>query len=252
MTNKQIIIDGLLINYYSVFPEKKSESKVLVFLHGWGVDSTLWFKIAPSLLKKNYSLYFLDLPGFGMSQTPYTDYGLAEYKKIVCEFIKKLGLKNINLIGHSFGGSIAIKTALDNPSFLKKIILVNAAGVRSSSLEKNIKVFFARILKPLFAPSFMQPIRARFYRMIGSEYLDIPLMSKIFAKIVAEDLTLDLPKIAIPTLIITGSDDKDTPESQAKEMNRKIKGSKLVVLPAGHFSFLDAPEEFIKELIENI
>ena len=77
---------------------KKKSFKTLVFLHGWGVDSKLWFKVLPELIKKNYSLYFLDLPGFGQSQIPNTTYDVDDYKKIVYGFVKKLGLKNINLI----------------------------------------------------------------------------------------------------------------------------------------------------------
>ena len=83
ISHKQIIINDLLINYYSVLPEKKTSVKTLLFLHGWEVDSKLWFKIIPKLIEKNYSLYFLDLPGFGQSQIPDTTYGLDDYKKIV-------------------------------------------------------------------------------------------------------------------------------------------------------------------------
>ncbi|EKE13949.1 MAG: hypothetical protein ACD_12C00733G0001, partial [uncultured bacterium] len=72
MNNNQIIINNLLINYFFILPRKKSTNKTLIFLHGWGVDSKLWFKIAPELINKNYSLYFLDLPGFGQSQVPNT------------------------------------------------------------------------------------------------------------------------------------------------------------------------------------
>jgi pimeloyl-ACP methyl ester carboxylesterase len=252
VTNNQVIINNLLINYYSVLPRKKSSNKTLVFLHGWGTDSQLWFKIVPELINKNYSLYLLDLPGFGQSQIPNTTYSINDYKKIVYEFVKKMGLKNINLIGHSFGGSVAIKLASENPSFLNKLILVNAAGIRNSSIQKNFKTALAKIISPLFSPSFMQPIRTKFYQLIGSEYLNIPSMSKIFVLIVSENLMPLLSKINIPTLIVSGDKDKVTPVAYAREMNKKIKKSKLVVLSTGHFSFLDAPKEFVKILTEYI
>jgi len=249
--NKQIIVNNLLINYYSVLSDKKSV-KTLVFLHGWGVDSKLWFKIASELINKNYSLYFLDLPGFGQSQIPNSNYDIDDYKKIVYEFVKKLGLKNINLIGHSFGGSISIKIASENPIFLEKLILVNASGIRYSSTPKKIKTLLAKIVSPLFSPSFMQPFRFKFYQMIGSEYLNIPAMSRIFKKVVSQNLLPILLEINKPTLIISGDKDKITPVALAKKMNEKIKNSKLIILSAGHFSFLDQPEEFIKALINFI
>ena len=161
MTNKQIIINDLLVNYYSVIPDNKSNNKVLVFLHGWGVDSQLWFKIVPELINKNYALYFLDIPGFGQSQMPNTTYDVDDYKKIVYEFVKKLGLKKINLIGHSFGGRITIKMAAENPEFLEKIILVDTAGIVTASKIKKISALIPKIIIPIFKHVFMQPLRKK-------------------------------------------------------------------------------------------
>ena len=248
MINNQIIINDLLINYYSVLPEKKNSGKTIIFLHGWGVDSKLWLGLIPKLSDRNYTLYFLDLPGFGLSQIPGTTYTIDDYKSIVYEFIQKHGLKKVVIVGHSFGGSIGIKIASKNPSFLDKLILINAAGIRDSSKKKSLKSIFAKAISPVFSPVFMQPLRIKFYQLIGSEYLNIPAMSKIFSKVVSEDLSPLLSMIKIPTLIISGDKDKTTPVDHAKFMHDKIKGSKLVVLSAGHFSFIDQPEDFVREL----
>lgn len=247
ISSKQIVINDLLINYYAFLSDKKI-SKTLVFLHGWGVDSKLWFKIAPSLIEKNFSLYFIDLPGFGQSQNPSESFDIDQYKNVVLKFIESLELKNVAIIGHSFGGSIAIKVAIDNPHYLEKLVLVNAAGARHSSISKSFKTILAKIIRPLFFPPFMQPIRAKFYQLIGSEYLNIPSMSKVFSQVVSENLMPFLSEINIPTLIISGDNDKVTPVSHAKEMNKKIKNSKLVILSGGHFSFLDQPDEFVNVL----
>lgn len=249
--NKQVIINDLLINYYSL-PNRKP-SKTLVFLHGWGVNSKLWFKILPELINQNYSLYFLDLPGFGQSQMPEVTYDVGDYKKIVSGFIEKLGLKKINLVGHSFGGRVAIKMAAENPEFLEKIILVSAAGIVHNSRKKKIFVTISKFIKPIFKPDFMQPLRKKFYLLIGSEYLENIKLSKIFTKVVMEDLTHLFSKIKIQTLIIWGGGDKVTPLNDGQLMNKFITKSKLVVFEkAGHFSFLDQPEEFNKELIKFI
>lgn len=252
IVSKQIIINNLLLNYFFVLQGKKPGNKNLVFLHGWGVDSQLWFKIIPKLAKQNYSLYFLDLPGFGLSQIPDITFGINDYKNIVCEFVKKLGLKKIILIGHSFGGSIAIKAASENPSFLDRLILVNAAGIRDRSKRKGLKSILSKAASPLFFPSFMQPLRIKLYQFIGSEYLNIPAMSKTFSKVVSEDLSPILTNIKKPTLIISGNKDRITPVSHAKFMGEKINGSKLEILSAGHFSFIDQPEDFVRELIKFI
>lgn len=256
ISDKQIIINNLLINYYFSLPGKKFANKTLVFLHGWGVDSQLWFKIAPVLINKNYSLYFLDLPGFGQSQVPNTTYGVDDYKKIVYEFVKKLELKNINLIGHSFGGRITIKMAAENPNFLQKVVLVDSAGIYHHSQVKTLKLLIASIIRPLFQFSFMQLFRRKIYQITDSEeYLAIPALSKTFSHIVSEDLTSYLFQIKLPTLIIWG--DKDHNEAStindAQLMKKSIKNSKLEILKeAGHFSFLDQPKEFVKALTDFI
>ena len=98
----------------------------------------------------------------------------------------------------------------------------------------------------------MQPIRIKFYQLLGSEYLENLSMSKVFSLIVSENLMPSLSGINIPTLIVSGSNDKVTPVSHAEDMNKKINGSKLVILKARHFSFLDQSDEFVKELTKFI
>lgn len=255
ISNQKIIINELLINYYFFLPKKKT-TKTLVFLHGWGVNSTLWFKIAPVLIDKNYSLYFLDLPGFGQSQTPQKDFYLDDYVNVVENFVKKLGLKNIVLIGHSFGGRITIKLAAENPDFLQKVVLVDSAGIYHHSQVKTLKLLIASIIKPIFQFSFMQTFRRKIYQITGNEeYLAIPALSKIFSHVVNEDLTSYLSKIKLPTLIIWGEKDNNEASTinDAQQMKKSIKNSKLEILKdAGHFSFLDQPEEFVKALTEYI
>lgn len=253
ISNKQIVINNLLINYYYHSSSKEIPQKTLVFLHGWGVDSQLWFKIVPELISKNYSMYFLDLPGFGQSQIPSKAYDVNDYKEIIYEFVKKLGLKNINLIGHSFGGRITIKLASENPEFLEKIILVDTAGIVTGSKIKKITALIAKTISPIFRPSFMQPLRKKLYILFGSEYLENEKLSEIFSKVVSENLTRLLTRIKKPSLIVWGRRDKVTPLYYGELMNKLILKSKLVVLEnAGHFSFLDQPGEFVKVLTKFI
>ena len=99
----------------------------------------------------------------------------------------------------------------------------------------------------------MQPLRRKLYFLIGSEYLENEKLSKIFSKVVSENLTRLLTRIKKPALIIWGKNDQITPLYYGQLMNKLIPKSKLVVFEkAGHFSFLDQPEEFNKELIKFI
>ncbi len=249
--NKNIIVDNLLLNYY--FYNPKGAEKTLLFLHGWGVDSKSWFNLVDRLILKKYSLYMLDLPGFGNSQNPGKNFNLDDYSRIVTGFVNKLGLKSVNPIGHSFGGRITIKLAAAKEAYLDKIVLVDAAGINAPSPMKKIAHLVAKTVKPLFMPDFMQPLRKKLYVLLGSEYLDNHELSDIFSKVVSENLTPLLPRIKNKSLIVWGGRDNTTPLYYARLMKKLISDSRLVVFEnAGHFPFLDEPGKFIEALSEFI
>ena len=162
-------------------------------------------------------------------------------------------MNNVNLIGHSFGGRIAIKLTAGGAKFIDKIILVDAAGINSPNSIKKIALLLAKMIKPFFTPDFMQSLRKKLYFLIGSEYLDHFALSKIFSRVVSENLTPLLPKIKNQTLIVWGSRDTTTPIYYAELMKKLIKRSKLVIFEgAGHFPFIDDPGRFASEFIKFI
>jgi pimeloyl-ACP methyl ester carboxylesterase len=79
--------------------------------------------------------------------------------------------------------------------------------------------------------------------------LAIPELKNTFINIINEDLLKLVPKIGIPTLIIWGEDDQEVPLAFGQKMHFQIPNSIFYILKeAGHFSFLDKPEEFVGEL----
>lgn len=240
----QLNIDGSLVSYYR-FGEGKTN---LVFLHGWRSNGLVWKDIVDKIDLKKYTIYLLDLPGFGDSPNPKKTFTILDYSNTVSKFIQKLGLKNVIIIGHSFGGRITIKLSALHPELVKKIILIDSAGVRLT--DSNRYKVVAKVAKPLFKPRFMQGLRKKIYQTIGAEdYVETPGLKETFVNIISEDLTRFMPKIVQPTLIIWGEEDTETPLEYAKIINKEIKGSRLEVLDnAGHFSFLDQPQKFFETL----
>ncbi len=240
---KQITIGDLLINYHTNGLEG---SKTLVFLHGWRSEGAVWLPIVKNLQETN-SIYCLDLPGFGKSQHPEEAWGVGDYADVVSAFIMKLELKNAILIGHSFGGRVAIKLASRRPEFLEGVVLVDSAGFVDKTLSKQLKRIIARPLHILFKYKEVKAIRDSIYRWMGAEdYIATPKLTKTYLKIINEDLSHDMTRINVPVEIIWGDCDKATPLSLSHRMNKLIFSSKLVILKdAGHFSFLDKPQEFL-------
>jgi len=244
--NEQIVIKDLLISYNI----QGDGEKTLLFLHGWGSNKEIWQGCIRELENERISLYAIDLPGFGASQIPLKPMTVGDYAEIVAEFIKKLELKNVILIGHSFGGRIGIKLVSMRPELIEKLVLVDSAGFAMDANKKNLANAAAKIVKPIFKPKFMQGLRKKIYKQIGSDYAETSgTMTATYVKTIEEDLTEDLKKITVPTLIIFGEDDTVTPVSYGEKMHSLVPNSKFKILKqAGHFSFLDKPEEFVEVL----
>lgn len=248
--SKQISLEGQLVNY---LVRPGADSKTAVFLHGWRSSSEAWKEVMTKL-DKDIAAYAPDLPGFGKSEMPARTFDVADYAAVVAEFIAKLGLTNVTLVGHSFGGRIAIKLAATDPKLVVKIALVDAAGIREKSATRETMGIFARIARPLFRLPGLSWLRPKIYQAIGAEdYVATPELKETFIKVVNEDLSPLFPKIACPTLVVWGEKDYETPLQHGILMTKRIPNAKLVTIHgAGHFSFVDAPDEFLKYFQEFI
>jgi pimeloyl-ACP methyl ester carboxylesterase len=175
---------------------------------------------------------------------------VEDYAGVVSGFVEKLSMESAIVIGHSFGGRIGIVLSVKRPDVVQKLVLVDAAGIRAPSVLRDASAAIAKVLKPVFSPRFMQPVRRALYRMLGAEdYLATPVLTETFKRVVEEDLSPLFPRITQETLLFWGERDTDTPLSFAETMKKEIPHATLVVVPgAGHFSFLDAPEEFFTAL----
>lgn len=251
MQEKQIVINSLLLTYYY---QKASTQKrgVVLFLHGWGSNSTLWFQSTERLQNEGFDLYYLDLPGFGKSQNPKEAFSMQDYSYVVLEFMEKLDLRNVHLVGHSFGGKTAIKLGAANPELLHTITLVDASGIPHHSAITDAKIMVAKMIKPAFSLSFMHPLKKKLVNKFGAEdYTANPALKQTFINVVEEDMRPALKSIQKPTLIVWGKNDENsyTPVSDANLMHHEVKNSELVVIDhAGHYPFLDQPGAFEKAL----
>ena len=249
---KQVIINNVLINYYV---DEKNSTASIIFLHGWRSNSAVWQPLINKIKDLRFKIYEIDLPGFGMSETPKKPFTLDDYANVIKSFIDlrfKIQDSRIIVVGHSFGARVATKLAATHPKLIQKLVLVDAGGARPKG--RKVKQFLAKLARPFFTPSFMQPLRKKIYQKMGAEdYIATPELKQTFLNVINEDLAPLFPKIAAPTLIVWGENDTETPISYAHMMHTAIPHSQLAILPnAGHFSFLDQPEKFINALTKFI
>jgi len=249
---KDIVVDGQLLHYYhaeSVVPKKSA----VVFLHGWGSNSTLWFSSVIKLAEQGYELYFLDLPGFGKSQGPKAAYHLQNYADSVAQFIKKLEILNPVIVGHSFGGKTAVRIASKKIVPIAGLVLVDSSGLPHTSLSSQTKIKIANTVKPLMELPFMRGIKLSLLRLSGSDdYVANLGLRETFINIIREHIEFELPQIEAKTLILWGGNDDNsyTPLSDVMVFNRLIPHAEThIIQSAGHYCFLDQPQEFYETLL---
>ena len=230
----------------SVFYEDRGQGDPVIFLHGWGCDHAEFARFWP-VLEGSRRILSLDLPGFGASEEPAQIWGIDEYTRCLEAFCDHLGLSSPALVGHSFGGRMAIVFASRRPA--ERLVLADSAGIKPRrSLSYYIKVgsykavkFF--LLKVLRSPSLFERYRggagSADYRNASTR------MKAVLSRVVNEDLSALLPKIQAPTLLFWGTADTATPLSDALKMQRLIPDAGLVKVEGGsHYSFLEAPALF--------
>ena len=142
----EVKINNIKINYI----KEGNGTKNILLLHGWGANCTL-FKNIIKFLSRKYTVYAIDLPGFGLSDLLEKSWNVDDYVEIVIEFIKLMKIKELSILGHSFGGRIIIKlNSKDNLPFkLEKNILVDSAGIKPKT-KTTIKSITYKILKKIF------------------------------------------------------------------------------------------------------
>ncbi|MBU1070935.1 alpha/beta hydrolase [Patescibacteria group bacterium] len=238
----QKIVNGTLTQYQIL---NLNKPKTLLILHGWSQSGSDWQTIA-NLLPKTHQIILLDLPGFGGTEHLPNNPSIPEYTQFVFEFIKKLSLKKPAILGHSFGGQIAINLTAKYPTLLSQLILLSPAGIRNK--VKTYKKF--KIIKKILPKSIIQLILKQ---LTSTDYYNAsPKHKQILKQIVIQDLTNKLNKITTPTTIIWGSEDKEIPYS-GKTMANLIPNSKLIVLYGqDHNPHLNKPQDLAQAINQNL
>lgn len=223
--------------------------ETVVVLHGWGgrIES-----MTPVLacLQSRFEVLAVDLPGFGDAPAPRDVWGTPDYARWIAGLLRSRSIARAHFLGHSFGGKVALNLAASDPTLVDKLILVDASGLRSApSRAATVRRTLsrgARIAGRLGPPG--RALQEMVYRRVASpDYRDAGPLRPTFVKIVNEDVTDLLPRIAASTLLVWGSRDLDVPLGHAQAMERLIPDAGLVVLEgAGHFSYLDQRERFCR------
>lgn len=232
-----VIVQGRPVAYIDTDPVKEAGKPTVLFLHGWGAPAET-YRLLIDHLATYCRVVAPDLPGFGGSAEPETPWCVDDYVRWTTDFAAALGLTEVVLMNHSFGGRISIKLLAQKPLpfAVKKAVFMDAAGILPKrGVKYYAKVYSYKTMKKLFPK-----VAAKRQDKVGSaDYRNAsPLMRQTMSRCINEDLTHLLTDNPVSTLLIWGSADTATPLSDGQKMEALIPDAGLVVLEgAGHFAF---------------
>lgn len=220
--------------YSLKFDGKENSNLRIIWLHGWGADHRAMIPLALKFQNQAEN-YILDLPGFGQTKEPDKSCGSEWYADQVANFIKSLPKKKTLLIGHSNGGRITAFLASKYTDLVDGIVLIAGAGIPTKKglffkfYSWTVKTF-SPIIKKIFP--FLKKVS-----LSSADYKNSSgVMRQVFLNVIKEDLRENVKNIKVPTLLIYGELDRDTPIYIGKEYHKNIKNSILkIIQDAGHW-----------------
>ncbi|OBH88934.1 alpha/beta fold hydrolase [Mycobacterium sp. E2989] len=251
----------------------------LLLIHGVGCNSKSWEPVHAKLAQR-FTVIAPDLLGHGESDKPHADYSLPAFANGMRDLLAVLGIDRVTLVGHSFGGGVAMQFAYQYPELVERIVLVSAGGVSkdvSPALRLAAMPLGAEALGVLRAPGVLPTVRGfgRAVRTVlgstrfGRDAADVVEMLEGFtdpAGLAAFARTLRSVVDArgqyvtmldrsylmqdVPVQIIWGEDDVIIPVDHARTAHAAIAGSRMEIFEdSGHMPFHDHPDRFV-EVVE--
>jgi sigma-B regulation protein RsbQ len=241
------------------------DGQPIVFAHGFGCDQAMWRFVAPAF-ESDYRVVLFDHVGFGASDLaawdPRRHSALTGYADDLVELLEELDLREVIFVGHSVAAMIGALAAIRAPERFAHLVMVGPSPRYIDDPETGYVGGFADpdiddLLLGLesnqvgwstaMAPVIMgNPARPELGEELTESFCRTdPRVASTFARATfRSDNRADLPRLAVPTLILQCCDDAIAPAAVGQYVHERIAGSTLVELNAtGHCPNLSAPEE---------
>lgn len=220
-------VGGLPMHYYRA----GRGGEPVVMVHGLGGTAEGWVHLLPTL-SRNFLVYAPDMPGFGRTPLAPGKQCIATHAAYLGHFLQALGYPQVTLIGQSFGGWIATHYAAEHPERIKRLYLLNSAGLMREGMfvpytpdREAAKKYIERMVDyggPV--PNFLLDALVKISR------------EPAYAEFIAsydrtEEVDELLPAISVPTTIIWGTEDRIFPLRCAYDFHAGIPNSRLILAP---------------------
>lgn len=248
----------------------------LLLIHGLGCDSSTWLDVIPTL-SEHFTVIAPDLLGHGESDRPDADYSLGGYANGMRDLLTVLGIDKVTVVGHSFGGGVAMQFAYQFPDRTGRVVLVSTGGL-GKEVTPLIRLLTvpgssAMIAAATFRP--WRPLVAGGMRLLSRSPLsltrDLAEVARIYEALADPAQRTAVQRVTshvlnwrgqyvtmndrsylarlMPVLVVWGRQDMVIPSSHAEQAPSQV--SDIHVLDdAGHFPHKDHPEEFCRLVTE--
>ena len=223
-----------------------TKAKTLYIIHGWTYSVEPWKKTLELLNESGVKVKMLNVPGLtAPSKSVWT---IKDYMSWADKNIPNGSIA----LGHSNGGRILLNLCAEKPDKLKKLILLDSAGVYETSKKRDIMKKIAKLGAPLKKVPIADKV---FHKLTGSmDYYRAPEnMKQTLTNMLESDRNLTLAKVTTPTAILWGEDDDVTPPRQAHILKRKLVESTLDIHSGWtHAPYISDPSGLAKAILKEI
>lgn len=256
--------DGALLHY-----RDEGEGEPVLMLHG-AFSSLHTFEGWVELMKPVYRLLRFDLPGFGLSgTTPGKSYGIHGFVDVIDEFLDRMEIETVHLVGNSLGGWLCWEYTLRRPERVRSQVLIDSAGFLDG---QSIPLPFQMARMPVVGRMMRFAVQRNMVEFFLKEVYGDPakisteLMDRYFELFTREgnpeafirlvntkykDNTQQLKQISRPTLILWGKKDNWLPIENAYKFHRRIPGAEMVLYEhLGHIPMEEDPELTAEDVME--
>ena len=248
------------------------EGEPLLLLHGLAGSTGNWVELLPDLLER-YRVIAVDLPGHARSGRLEPGATVGDYAAAAAAVLAAEEASAALVLGHSFGGLVALRLAQSQPELARGLLLVSPAGIATATRQARTVVAFATTVRPgRFAARFRHRYAARawYRRVLFDQFFvaDAAALSERAAHglleaqqlhsdtktagraMVTDDPRPDLAATARPVVVLWGARDPQLPVDDAFEYARRLGAKLRVVADCGHLVIVERPEAVLAALEE--
>ncbi|HZS75097.1 MAG TPA: alpha/beta fold hydrolase [Ktedonobacteraceae bacterium] len=231
LSNRVVEVGGYPVRY-----KVGGSGDPVVLVHGLSGSTFWWTRNVPALVEC-YTVYLVDLPGFGSMHHSSQHLMLSEAASWLYSWMKAIGITRTHIIGHSMGGCISIRFAARYPEMVRRLVLVAPAGIPT---VKTVYGYFVPLMRALryMRPSFLPILTYDALRSGPAALL------RATRDLLTQDIRNDLATLQAPTLLIWGENDTLVPPTLAGVICNALPDARLLMVKkAGHVVMFDQPQE---------